>query len=382
MSVSVKLARVWVICVVILLKTVKHRSHQTSLGRVHDGRVGGCGLWHTVTRMRPASSLSFSVKKCWCHTQCQSGFSADNCGSDNETKSSLKTLEMSSVSSSGRGVGLVNGFLGLGVPDFGDKKEQGRKLHGAAAVRIHQVDQRSRHLVREHLRWRRTHMSANYAENTNVSVNGNLEFFWLFLVFLQDLHKWGKGWEVLLKMLSTSYKQSDDFWISVSEEGFKIGFCTTVGLRTLGVQARCLGFQNPNVGGPNGPKSINLQWKRRCFSEPRICVGWPSSPLSSCPKVFLFKARRVCLYCGTWPLFPHARRFSQTWPATGLDPPSTRSQPPQRTGSSGMCSSSRMWTTKAKTRGTQLDSSRASRRVRVTWSISSGSKTCHSRIGS
>ena len=70
-------------------------------------------------------------------------------------------------------------------------------------------------------------------------------------------------------------------------------------------------------------------WKRRCFSEPRICVGWPSSPLSSCPKVFLFKARRVCLHCGTWPLFPHARRFSQTWPATGLDPPSTRSQPPQ-----------------------------------------------------
>ena len=116
--------------------------------------------------------------------------------------------------------------------------------------------------------------------------------------------------------------------------------------------------------------------------EPRICVGWPSSPLSSCPKVFLFKARRVCLHCGTWPLFPHARRFSQTWPATGLDPPSTRWQPPQRTGSSGICSSSRTWTTKARTRGTQLDSSRASRRVRVTWSISSGSKTCHSRIGS
>ena len=79
--------------------------------------------------------------------------------------------------------------------------------------------------------------------------------------------------------------------------------------------------------------------------------------------------------------FSHARRFSQTWPATGLDMPSTRSQPPHRTGSSGMCSSSRIWTTKARTRGTQLDSSRASRRVRVTWSISSGSKTCHSRIG-
>ena len=47
--------------------------------------------------------------------------------------------------------------------------------------------------------------------------------------------------------------------------------------------------------------------------------------------------------------FPHARRFSQTWPVTGLDPPSTRSQPPQRTGSSGMCSSSRTWTTKART---------------------------------
>ena len=99
-------------------------------------------------------------------------------------------------------------------------------------------------------------------------------------------------------------------------------------------------------------------------------------------RVFLFKARRVCLHCGTWPLFPHARRCSQTWPATGLDPPSTRSQPPQRTGSSGMCSSSRTWTTKARTRGTQLDSSRASRRVRVTFSISSGSKTCHSCIGS
>ena len=28
------------------------------------------------------------------------------------------------------------------------------------------------------------------------------------------------------------------------------------------------------------------------------------------------------------PVFPHARRFSQTWPATGLDQPSTRSQPP------------------------------------------------------
>ena len=36
------------------------------------------------------------------------------------------------------------------------------------------------------------------------------------------------------------------------------------------------------------------------------------------------------------PVFPHARRFSQTWPATVLDPPSTRSQPPQRTGLSGM----------------------------------------------
>ena len=35
--------------------------------------------------------------------------------------------------------------------------------------------------------------------------------------------------------------------------------------------------------------------------------------------------------------FTVARHYSQTWPATGLDPPSTRSQPPQRSGSSGMC---------------------------------------------
>ena len=82
------------------------------------------------------------------------------------------------------------------------------------------------------------------------------------------------------------------------------------------------------------------------------------------------------------PVFPHARRFSPTWPATGLDPPSTRSQPPQRTGSSGMCSSSHTWTMKARTRGTQLESCGASRRVRDTWSISSGSRTCHSTIGS
>ena len=124
---------------------------------------------------------------------------------------------------------------------------------------------------------------------------------------------------------------------------------------------------------------------RRCFSEPRICVGWPSSPSSSCLKVFVHSTPRLPLLwhvASSSPVFPHARRFSQTWPATRLDPPSTRSQPPQRTCSSGMCSSSHTWTTKARTRGTQLDSCRASRRVRGTWSISSGSRTCHSRIGS